>query len=107
MKGNTFENNVGAGVIRFDTLRYDTSTSKWPSSTEIIDNVFVNNRGISNDFMFTVTFTGKVPCTRCHSLANNVFDNPAATSEVEPSNQRVDASGCYWSVTSHDEIMSR
>ncbi|KAI0242540.1 hypothetical protein LSAT2_012906 [Lamellibrachia satsuma] len=100
MRGNTFQNNTGAGVIKIDT----PSTS---ASGEIEDNVFVNNSRVASYDMNTIYITNSFGV----SLANNVFDNPTATHEIHvptfADGRKINATGCYWGTTSYADIISK
>ena len=99
MRGNTFRNNTGAGVIQINTRENAVFG-------EIEDNVFYNNSrfvSVMNTLYISHSFG--------ISLANNVFDNPNADHEIHVpvyrDGQRINASGCYWGVTSYADVISR
>ena len=73
---------------------------------EIEENVFYNNSRFSN-----VMNTLYISHSFGISLANNVFDNPNADHEIHvpayKDSQRINASGCYWGVTSYADVISR
>ena len=96
--GNTFQNNSGAGVIRINANTI---------SGRIENNVFCNNSRAGTYDMKTIYMLYSVDM----SLANNTFSNPNAAHEIRVStymnDKKIDATGCYWGVTSFADIMSR
>ena len=100
MKGNRFENNSGAGVIQLHTSFRSTYG-------DIQENIFVNNSRVDNENMITIDVKANFDV----SLKNNVFSNPAATYDIRtPSysdGRHIDATGCFWGVTSYGDVISR
>ena len=99
MRGNTFRNNTGAGVIKINTAAIAVSG-------EIEENVFLNNSRFSS-VMNTVYIVYSFRIL----LANNVFDNPNADHEIHVpkywDGKRINATHCYWGVTSYATVISR
>ena len=98
--GNTFQNNTGAGVIRINA---NANTI----SGRIEDNVFCNNSRAGTYDMKTIYLLNSFDM----SLANNTFNNPNAAHEVRVptylTDKKIDATGCYWGVTSYADIIPR
>ena len=98
--GNTFQNNVGAGVIRINA----NSTTIFG---RIENNVFCDNSRLRTYDMKTIYMLHSFDM----SLANNMFSNPNAAHEIRVPTyltaKKIDASGCYWGVKSYANIISR
>ena len=100
LTGNTCQNNTGAGVIRINA---NANTI----SGRIEDNVFCNNSRAGTYDMKTIYLLNSFDM----SLANNTFNNPNAAHEVRVptylTDKKIDATGCYWGVTSYADIIPR
>ena len=73
----------------------------------IEDNVFLNNSRVTNIAMNTIDITRGFGV----SLANNVFNNPEASHEIlaprYSDNEWINATYCYWGVTSYADVILR
>ena len=86
-------------------IKIDTSSTS--VSGEIEDNVFINNSRVASYDMNTIYITNSFGV----SLANNVFDNPTAKYEIHvptyADGRKINATGCYWGITSYADVISR